>query len=130
MRVNRPYLSVVMGTTIAAGVALRELPWPGGWVLVLHAAIWGALAGALVVAWWARRQFFVVFLVWIGSLLHFFLAPSAPSVTLVVIDCWRADLLNPEDTPNLLRLSESAWNFEQARATSSWTRSSMPSLLS
>ena len=130
MMIKAPYLAIVVGITIATGAALRALPWPGAWVLVLHAATWGAFGGALIVGWWARRQLLVVFVFWLCSLAHLFWAPSAPSVTLVVIDCWRADMLNEEDTPNLYTLAQSSWNFTQARATSSWTRSSMPSLLS
>jgi len=130
MRIKYPLLPIVACATVAFGTAAGSLPWPGGFVLCLHAAAWGAMGGALVVGWWARRHLFVVVIVWLCSLLHFFLAPSAPSVTLVVIDCWRADMLSQEDTPNLYKLAESSWNFSEARATSSWTRSSMPSLLS
>lgn len=118
---------------IAAVVAAQvygDVPWPAGWILFVHAAIAGAWVGALLVGWWARRLLRWASAVLGVGLLHFVLAPSAPSVTVVVIDCMRADLLNPEDAPNLESLAASSWRFTQARAASSWTRSSMPALMS
>jgi arylsulfatase A-like enzyme len=58
------------------------------------------------------------------------LAPPAPAVVLMVVDCLRADRFTPSHMPKFFALTDSAVRFARARSQSSWTRSAMPSLLS
>ena len=110
------------------------------------AYFYGAAAGALVL-WvlmsigrllWRRRrdalphwvELAVALTLVIAVGAHQRFAPPAPMVILLVVDCMRADLLNGDTAPQLTKLAATSWTFREARAHSSWTRSSMPSLLS
>lgn len=142
----RLLLLMAAGAIAGAWAALdMGIPWPLGRVAVAHMALAGLAAGSVAGAALAlaggsegRRQRLGQIraalagagLLCGGGLLHFLFAPSAPSVTLIVIDCMRADLLNPEDAPGIDALAARGWRFTQARAASSWTRSSMPALMS
>lgn len=105
----------VLATTAAAGAmigalialllaVLRKTSKPLG-LLILATA--GTAAGA---AWMAR-------------------APPAPAVILVVVDCLRADSFSAHRMPATHALTADGARFNRARAQSSWTRTSMPSLL-
>ena len=61
---------------------------------------------------------------------HLLLAPAGPAVMIVVIDCLRADRLNEQTSPRLMEFAQTSHRFTQAQAHSTWTRSSVPSLLS
>lgn len=105
-------------------------PWAVAWMLGPLFAGLGAWLGAALVAWWAPQPFWRWSL-GVGALwLAFFLIPPAPAVVVVVVDCMRADLLDAKITPGLTKIAERSWRFTQAHAASSWTRSSMPSLMS
>jgi arylsulfatase A-like enzyme len=55
-------------------------------------------------------------------------AAARPNLLLVVIDGLRADRLDADHTPNLLRLARTGVQFRQARAPAPWTRPSIASL--
>ncbi len=64
------------------------------------------------------------------ALLHQQLAPAQPMVVLLVVDCLRGDELAQGTMPRLTSWLDSSWSFSNASSLSSWTRTSMPSLLS
>ena len=110
----------------------------GGALVLLDVAAIGALAGAILQAAVhlvgrrpVRRWTLGLVTVAAGTAgAHLSLAPAAPAVILIVVDCLRADRLTPALMPKTDALAQSSMRFTQARSQSSWTRSSMPSLLS
>lgn len=134
---TRPLLALL--PLLTGGVALVVGAWvgkvhPPGWPLLLWAAAVGAGPGALLGAFgWPRgaRRMSVALAgvallggawAWLGF------APGAPGVLVVVIDCLSADRLAL--MPHTRALAAQGWTFLDAQAQSSWTRSSVPSLLS
>lgn len=123
---------VAVGVVVAFGV-----PWAGAGVVADLAAL-GGLAGALLAWGGARlrrrpspwRTVGVTAVLAGAGGLHLAMAPHAPMVLLVVVDCLRADRLDPERMPRTWALTADAVRFTTARSQSSWTRSAMPSLLS
>jgi arylsulfatase A-like enzyme len=107
----------------------------GGFVVVLDVAAVAALIGATIDLAIRRSRgslrvlglFAALALFGVG---HLTLAPTAPSVILLVVDCLRADRLTAQTMPKTWALASSSTRFTTARSQSSWTRSAMPSLLS
>jgi len=131
-------LAILGAALVAAGVVVAfGVPWAGA-LVVLDLAAAGGLVGALLALAWARvrrrplpvRTLATTALLATGGALHLTLAPHAPMVLLVVVDCLRADRLDPERMPATWELTRDAVSFTTARSQSSWTRSAMPSLLS
>lgn len=132
-------LALVGAVVTATAVSLTfDVPVRAGGVVLLDVAALGALVGACLSAALARLRrralpgrtlAATAVLALLGSA-HLALAPAAPAVLLVVVDCLRADRLDPERMPKTFALATTATRFTQARSQSSWTRSAMPSLLS
>lgn len=138
---NAPRLALLgpLGCGLAAVLLAR---WLGALdasatLVLADCALIGAGLGALLMAaplaWrWrpAARRFALVGA--LGALLglgHLLLAPAGPAVMIVVIDCLRGDRLHEQTTPRLMEFADSGHRFTQAQAHSTWTRSSVPSLL-
>lgn len=131
---------LALAGAVAAGAAFAawsSVPLAGAPV-VADVATLGALAGgllALIVARLRRRALpwrtlLATIVLTIAAAAHFTLAPTAPAIVVMVVDCLRADHLTAERMPNTWKLAGEGARFTQARSQSSWTRSSMPSLLS
>lgn len=125
-------LAGLVGAAVAvwAGVTFGHAPAAPSRLLALVGAAGFAL-GALPVAVVRRERvggaLGVAALVGSGAV--FVAAPSAPGVLLVVVDCLGADRFTPALMPHTWALTDSAYRFAHARAQSSWTRSSVPSIL-
>ncbi len=58
------------------------------------------------------------------------MAPTAPlNILVVLIDAWRFDALTPEVTPNLYKLIDSSWRFENHFSGANSTRTGVFSLM-
>lgn len=128
----------VMAACLGAGATryLLDAPaWSPAYVYAASASafvvqlLYAALRRLLTRAF-DRRALVVTAAVAGLSLAHQQLAPAKPMVVLLVVDCLRADELAPETMPRVTALLGSSWSFSRASALSSWTRTSMPSLLS
>ena len=139
---NAPRLALLgpLGCGLAAVLVARRLgALDASAALVLaDCALFGAGVGALGVAaplalrWRAAASRYALVGA-LGALLglgHLLLAPAGPAVMIVVIDCLRADRLNEQTSPRLMEFAQTSHRFTQAQAHSTWTRSSVPSLLS
>ena len=54
--------------------------------------------------------------------------PTAPNVLIVVLDSWRADMLDPEVTPNIADFAQSSWRFTNHFSNANSTRMGIFSL--
>jgi arylsulfatase A-like enzyme len=131
-------LALVAGLAGAGATALLFGVPARAWLAVADIGLITAFVGAIlgtVLARLRRRPapWRALALPGLGALMgaaHLGLAPAAPAVILVVVDCLRADRLTAEKMPHTWSFAEAGARFTQARAQSSWTRSAMPSLLS
>ena len=121
----------VLGCLVAGVLAWRHHVPASGWALLLAiAAIGAGLAMGVGFAIVRPRKFALagVFVAAVG-IAWIVWAPGAPGVTVVVIDCLSDERLNEELMPRTWALAEHAYRFENAHAQSSWTRTSVASML-
>ena len=48
--------------------------------------------------------------------------PAAPNVLIIVVDSWRADMLNADVTPNISKFSKDSWQFNNHYSNANSTR--------
>lgn len=121
---------------LGLGLALG-LGW-GAWPLLVELGLVGAGLGALLGAGVTRLRrratpsvaLALPLLAAAAGVTSNALAPSGPAVILIVVDCLRADRLDDDRLPRMSALAAESYTFTEAIAQSSWTRSSVPSLLS
>ncbi len=138
MRVPARLLPPLALAALAAGLAAWQGRVPAsGWPLLADFALAGFALGALLQALGTRAlagrgpgRLLAGGGAALGlALAHFTLAPPAPALILIVIDCLSADRFTPALMPRTLAAAGDSWGFTDARAQSSWTRSAVPSLL-
>lgn len=54
--------------------------------------------------------------------------PTAPNVLIIVLDSWRADMLDPEVTPNIFEFAQNSWQFTNHYSNANSTRMGIFSL--
>lgn len=120
-------VAALVGIAAAGGVAWKHHVPPSFLLVAIAAVIGGVVAGTLL--WRTPRQALVGLLVAAGGVGWIGWAPGAPGVTVVVIDCLSAHRLNEDLMPRTWAVTRRAYRWDHALAQSSWTRSSVGSLL-